>query len=149
MQGQRLDSPSGQPVLLPDCPQGQNVFQAEPLFFQLMPVVSNPSALLHLLDHLPTDTEGFCKVLIPTPKSHLLQADQAQLPQPLLTGQVLQPYPLGGPPLNRIHFTDVFFLLGCPKLEGGRQGKKAGREDHILKRYCGMQAPQAPDRTRN
>jgi len=39
VQGRRLDSPSGQPVPLPDCPHGENVLQAEPLFFQLMPVV--------------------------------------------------------------------------------------------------------------
>lgn len=37
--------------------------------------------------------------------------DQAQLPQPLLRGQVLQPSPSQAPPLNSFQFANIFFVL--------------------------------------
>ena len=45
-------------------------------------------------------------------KLPLLQAGAAQLPQPLLTGQVLQPVQPVGPTLNWPQFISVLLALG-------------------------------------
>lgn len=46
----------------------------------------------------------------------LLQGEQAELSQPLLTGQVLQTPPSWWLPLNSLQFIDVFPASECPKL---------------------------------
>lgn len=65
-------------------------------------------AWLHLLKDLPT---GIGEAL---PKPLLLQAEEAPLSQPLLTGQVLQLH-LDHLPLKLLHFIDVFLQLGGQK----------------------------------
>jgi len=70
-------------------------------------------AWLCLLDGLPTGTRVCCQVPL---KPSLLQAGQAQLPQPLLAGPVLQPHYLGDLP---DHLSNVFLVPGSPKLGAG------------------------------
>jgi len=49
-----------------------------------------------------------------TPEPSLLQAEQPQLSQPFLTGEVLQPSDhLRGPPLDPLQHIHVFLMLGA------------------------------------
>ena len=48
----------------------------------------------------------------------LLQTEQAQLPQPVFVGEVLQPPDhLSGPPLDSLQQLPVFLVLGAPDLD--------------------------------
>ncbi|XP_075282414.1 zinc transporter ZIP13 isoform X2 [Opisthocomus hoazin] len=59
--------------------------------------------------------EGCSKV---TPEPSLLQAEQPQLPQPVLIGEVLQPSDhLRGPPLDPLQHIHVLPMLGAPELD--------------------------------
>jgi len=52
----------------------------------------------------------------------LLQAEQSQLPQPVLTGEVFQPSDhLCGPPLDPLQHIHVLPMLGAPELDTGLQ----------------------------
>ncbi|KAK4832223.1 hypothetical protein QYF61_021070 [Mycteria americana] len=64
--------------------------------------------------------EGCYKV---SPESSLLQAEQAQLSQPVLTGEVLQSSDrLRGPPLDSLQQVHVLLMLGGPELNTVLQG---------------------------
>lgn len=117
IQGQRPISLSGQPVLLPDCPHWEKVFQAEPLYCQRTPVVSCSSTLHHLLNDLPMGTGGFRKVPVPTPKPSLLQTDKTSSPSLSSQGNCSSSPPFQRPSTELDPFIDVFFLLGGPKLD--------------------------------
>ena len=53
-----------------------------------------------------------------TPQPSLLQAEQAQLPQPVFAGEVLQPSEhLCGPPLDPLQQLPVLLVLGPPDLD--------------------------------
>ena len=55
---------------------------------------------------------------IPIPQPSLLQAEQAQLPQPVFVGEVLQPSDhLCVPPLDPLQQLPVFLVLGAPDLD--------------------------------
>ena len=67
-----------------------------------------PVSLLHIL-------EVCYKV---TPEPSLLQAEQPQLPQAVLVGEVLQPSDhLCGPPLAPLQHIHVLPMLGAPELD--------------------------------
>jgi len=61
--------------------------------------------------------EGCCKVFLET---SLLQAEQPQLAQPFLTGEVFQPSFLW-PPLDLVQQVHVFPVLRAPELDAGLQ----------------------------
>jgi len=57
-----------------------------------------------------------------SPQLSLLQAEQPQLSQPFLTGEMLQPSDhLCGPPLDPLQHLHVFPVLGSPELDTGLQ----------------------------
>ena len=79
---------------------------------QFMPIDSHPPAMHHCKEPVSVFHNlviGTVRLLLGLPpKPTLLQAEQAQLPQPLLTGQMLQTAVIhSGPPLNFFQFIDA------------------------------------------
>lgn len=85
--------------------------QAETLVVQLMSIVSifSPSPTLESLALSPPPPHRHWGLLAGPLKPSWLQAAQAQLPKPLLTGPVLQPHHL-----FPYHLSNVFLVLGAP-----------------------------------
>lgn len=84
------------------------------LSFQLQEIASCLPILHHCekSHSISSTTLWWCWGLLSTPKLSLFPADPDQLPQSLLTGQVLQPCHPGSPPLSSLQFVHVFPLLG-------------------------------------
>jgi len=63
--------------------------------------------------------EGYTKVFL---EPSLLQAEQSQLSQPFLTGEVFHPSDnFCGPPLDPLQQVHIFPVLRAPELNGGLQ----------------------------
>jgi len=87
-----------------------------PLVLSLHPLVKSPSPSFL---SAPSGTGSCSKV--PSQPS-LLQAEQPQLPQPGLVGEVLQPSDhLRGPSLDPLQHIHVLLVLGAPELDAGLQ----------------------------
>lgn len=95
LQRRRWPKISGQPAALLGCPHREKVFpytQSKPFLFCLFPVVPHPryTLLWRAWLCLPVGTGD---LLFGPPKLSLIHNNQVQVPQPLLTGHVLQPQP--------------------------------------------------------
>ncbi len=69
-------------------------------------------------------------------QSSFLKAEQTQITQPFLIGEMLQPpYYLCGPPLDSFQEIPVFFVPGSPELDALLQVRpdqgRVEREDHL------------------
>ena len=93
------------------------------------PCPCKKSLSIFLVGHLQV-LEGCCKV---PPQPSLLQDEQPQLPQPLLTGEVLHPsYNFCGPSLHLLQQVCVFSVLRVPELDavlqvGSHQSRVEGQ----------------------
>lgn len=115
------------PVQVPDCPHSEKVSlynQSQFHLFQFMTVTSHlltihqcKKASLYLLDKVFVRRSAPAGGLLLDPT--FFQAEQAQLHQTLLKGQVLQFLPVWGEesvfPLNSPTFISIFSLLESPK----------------------------------
>ena len=71
-----------------------------------------------------------------TSESYFLKAEQTQVAQPFLIGEMLQAlYHLCGPPLDSLQEIPVFFILGSPGLDAVLQVRldqgRVGWEEHL------------------
>lgn len=58
--------------------------------------------------------------LLSPSKLHLIQVEQARIPQPLIAWHIpLAPEQLGAPPLNSLQFASVSLVVGRPELDSG------------------------------
>jgi len=122
LQRRRLHNLSRQPVPGLHHPESEEVLphvQLElPMLQKFVPFAPCPvcwAPLKRVWPH-PPDTHPWDihKIL---PQSSLLQAKQAQLPQPFLLGEMLQsPHHLCSPPLDSLQSFLVFLEVGSPEL---------------------------------
>ncbi|XP_068785779.1 uncharacterized protein [Struthio camelus] len=129
LQGRRLHYLSGQPAPVLCHPHSQEVFphlHKELPVFQCAPVASHPVTGHHgeetglILSTPPLQILVHIDQI--TSQSSLLQAEQAQLPQPFLIGEMLQSLNhLCSPPLDSSSAT-FSLVLGSPELDTGLQG---------------------------
>lgn len=117
---ENLLSFSEHPASLFDWPHEEKGFfpiYSEPLFFQLMPVVSHLPTLHHAKEprsvFFITSSYVQAGCCLVTPEPLLLQAEVPQLPKLLLTRQVLQPlHHLGNTPLYLLKLIDICLVPG-------------------------------------
>ena len=121
LQRRRIHNPSGQPVAGLRHPQREEILphiQTEFPLIQFVPVAPYPVTGHHwrVWPHPPdTHPSDICKIPSQSP---LLQVKQAQLPQPFLTGLMLQsPSHLHSPPLDSLQQLLIFLELGSPELD--------------------------------
>ena len=76
------------------------------------------SRTMHLCNKLGSTSQSlsprYWRLQLGPLKPSLPWAEEAPIPQPLLTGQVLLSGPAWWPPLNSLQLTDVFLVLGVP-----------------------------------
>ena len=132
LQRRRLHNLPGQPVPVLRHPQREEVLphvQLELPRLQFVPVAPCPVAGHHWKESGPVLLTPTLQIFmgiskVPSQPS-LLQAEQAQLPQPLLVGEMLQspPHPRS-PVLDSLQQLLIFLEQGSPALQG-KQGPKA------------------------
>ena len=123
-QGGRPYYLSGQPVPVLGRPRRTEVFagvQREPSVFQFVLSASGPATGYHWKEPGSVLMAPSLQVLLCSEKTHpelsLLQAEQSQLSQPLLIGEMLQSvHHHSGPALHFLQYVHVSSVLGSPEL---------------------------------
>lgn len=123
LQGWRLHSVFGQPLPWPDCSHGEKVFpciQPEPFLFQSMSVASCPLSMLCCEEpdsiFLLTSPKVLGRAAGFPLKLCLLQAEEAQFLQPLLTEQAFQSPPSLGASAELTPVCRSLSCTGGPKI---------------------------------
>ena len=129
-QGWRLHILSGQPATLSGYPQMKKSFpyiHSKPLFFQLMSAGPCPLALHHfeepdpislMIPFTPHPLPGTGRLLSGLPEADSSPRLNLRWSLSLSSwSKCSSPDYPGGPPLNLLQYTDVFLVLGGPKLD--------------------------------
>ncbi|XP_048819769.1 uncharacterized protein LOC125701581 [Lagopus muta] len=125
VQGRGIHNLPGQPVPGPNHSPSKELppnIQPKSFLLQLKTISPSPAVVSPFEEFTPLLGVGSLQVLIGcnevTPQPSLLQAEQAQLPQPVLIGEVLQPPDhLSRPPLDPFQNLNVFLVLRAPHLD--------------------------------
>ncbi|XP_048803588.1 uncharacterized protein LOC125694433 [Lagopus muta] len=143
VQGRGIHNLPGQPVPGPNHSPSKELppnIQPKSSLLQLGSISPSPAVVSPFEEFTPLLAVGSLQVLIGcnevTPQPSLLQAEQAQLPQPVLIGEVLQPPDhLSRPPLDPFQNLYVFLVLRAPQLDTvlqvGPHKSRVERDNHL------------------